>query len=274
MSIPALKTKPIQKSYLSAKAATGDYLDTLGTLSITIRLDDEIFTHHVQVLRNTTQPVLLGLDFVRKHHAILDLRADQLTIGNRAIVSLLRATRTALLSCSAVTLAPIVIPAMSQMNIMAKVQSVTGEPEDMSAYTGMLEPGPPSLPGLLVPRTLAPVKTGITYVRIMNPTNSDCHVPCDTRLGDFHSLGSQEGEKFSTEEVTTAAVAEVKSHSPSESMPRVDLSQFAVTDEQRQQLEALLLTHSDVFSAHDQDCGRTSVVKHSIKTGDASRWRQ
>ena len=44
MSIPSRRTKPIQKSYLSATAVTGNYLDTLGTLSITIRLGDEIFS--------------------------------------------------------------------------------------------------------------------------------------------------------------------------------------------------------------------------------------
>ena len=37
MSIPSLRTKPIHKSYLSATEVTGNYLDTLGTLSITIR---------------------------------------------------------------------------------------------------------------------------------------------------------------------------------------------------------------------------------------------
>lgn len=85
------------------------------------------------------------------------------------------------------------------------------------------------------------------------------NVNVNTRLGDFDSLGSQEGKKYSTEEVTTATVAEVKSHSPSESLPRVDLSQSAVTDEHRQQLEVLRPSDSDVFSAHDQDYGRTSV---------------
>lgn len=135
MSIPSLRTKPIQKSYLSATAVTGNYLDTLGMFSITIRLGDEIFCHDVQVVRNTTQSVLLGWDFLKKHHAILDIRAGQLTVGNHAIVPLLRALQTAPLSCSAVTLTPIVIPAMSQMNIMAKVQSIKGEPEDTRRFS-------------------------------------------------------------------------------------------------------------------------------------------
>ena len=225
-------------------------------------------------VRKTTQLVILGFDFLKKHNAILDVRAGQLTVGNHAIVPLLHATQTAPHSCNAVTLAPILVRAMSQMNIIGKVQSAIGEPEDMSSYTDILEPRPPSIPGLLVARTLAHVKTGITYVRVMNPTNSDCHVPCDTRLGNFHSLGSQEDEEFSIEEVTTATIVEVKSQATPESLPGVDLSQSAVNDEQRQQLEALLPSYSDVFSARDQDYGCTNVVKHSIKTGDASPCRQ
>lgn len=93
-------------------------------------------------------------------------------------------------------------------------------------------------------------------------------------LGDFHSLGSQEGEEFSIEEVTTATIAEVKSQATSESLPGVDLSQSAVNDEQHQQLEALLLSYSDIFSVHNQDYGRTNIVQHSIKTGDASPRKQ
>lgn len=44
MSVPSLSKKPIQKSFLLAKYVTGDYLDTLGMLSITIRLGEEVFS--------------------------------------------------------------------------------------------------------------------------------------------------------------------------------------------------------------------------------------
>lgn len=38
MSIPSLKTKHMQRSELLPRAVTGDYLDILGTLPLTIRL--------------------------------------------------------------------------------------------------------------------------------------------------------------------------------------------------------------------------------------------
>ncbi len=58
MSIPSLSKRPIQKSSLLEKSVTGDYLDTLGMLPITIRLVEEVFPHDVQVVRNSTQPVI------------------------------------------------------------------------------------------------------------------------------------------------------------------------------------------------------------------------
>lgn len=50
--ILTISKNPIQKSFLLAKSVTGDYLDTLGMTSVTIRLGEEVFFHDVQVVRN------------------------------------------------------------------------------------------------------------------------------------------------------------------------------------------------------------------------------
>lgn len=80
MSIPALQRRSIQKSYVLAKSVTGDCLDTLGTLPISIRVGDECFSHDVQVVRNATQPLILGWDFLQKHRAVIDLTSNQLKL--------------------------------------------------------------------------------------------------------------------------------------------------------------------------------------------------
>ena len=49
---------------------------------------------------------------------------------------------TAPLNCNAVTLPPVVVPAMSQMTILAKVQPTIGMSDLEADYTGILEPGP------------------------------------------------------------------------------------------------------------------------------------
>ena len=107
----------------------------------------------------------------------------------------------------------------------------------------------------------------------MNPMTTDLHVPSETRLSDFHPLGDGEDD-YSVVEADVATVTTTAEPSPQQALPDVDLSQAALTDEQRQKLEALLLTYSDVFSAHDQDYGRTNLVQHSINTADARPIKQ
>lgn len=147
-----------QRSQLFPWSVTGDNLDNLSTLTITISLCNEVFTHTVQVIRNITQPVILAWDFLLLHHAVVDLREGIFKVGKRTSVPLLCATETVLLSCSTVTLAPVLVPAMSQITIIAKVQPAVGMPDVEADYTGILEPGPPVYQGLLVAHTLAPYR--------------------------------------------------------------------------------------------------------------------
>ncbi len=270
MSTPSLAKKPIQKSFLLAKSVTGDYLDTLGMLPITIRLGEEVFSHDVQVVRNAIQPVILGWDFLSKHHAAIDLRENHLKLWNQTVPLLCWQERVPLRS-SAVTLEPILIPARSQINMLARIQANSGEKEFTCNYVGLLDPEIQSVPGLFVARTVTSVKAGVTCVRAMNPTNEDCHVPCGTRLGEFHSLVTQPGEEFTMLEST---VAQIQTGIEPCTKPKVDLRQSALNREEQTQLESLISKYSDVFSTDDYDYGRTDLVKHTIRTGEVNPVRQ
>lgn len=228
MSVPSLKTKPLKRSELLPRAVTGDYLDNLGTLPVTIMLGKEIFTHIVQVVRNITQPVILGWDFLFAHHAVLNIGEGQLKVGSNTTIPLLRATDVAPLSCHAVTLSPVVVPAMSQMTVLAKVQPTIGVTDLQTDYTGVLEPGPPSFQGLLA----AHVEAGLTCVRVMNPTNADLQVPSDTRLGDFHALDNDNETDSHVEEPSVSTVTAKTEPTFQELLPGVDFSQAEITDEQ------------------------------------------
>ncbi|KAF5896526.1 Uncharacterized protein DAT39_013767 [Clarias magur] len=92
------------------------------------------------------------------------------------------------------------------MTVLAKVQPAVGVPDLEADYIGVLEPDPPSYPGLLVARTLAPVQAGLTYVRVMNPTTAVLQLPCDTRLGDFHPLGRDTDDDYCLVEPSVATV--------------------------------------------------------------------
>lgn len=108
----------------------------------------------------------------------------------------------------------------------------------------------------------------------MNPTTAVLQLPCDTRLGDFHPVGRNTDDDYCFVEPSVATVKATVGSSPHQSVPKVDLNHTDLTTEQRQQLETLLMTNSDVFSVHDQDYGRTNIVQHSIKTLESSPIKQ
>lgn len=270
MSVPSLMKKPIQKSFLLAKSVTGDCLDTLGMLPITIRLGEEVFSHNVQVVRNATQLVIFGWDFLSKHHAEIDLRENHLKLWNWT-VPLLCSQHIVPLRSSAVTLEPILIPARSQINVLAKIQPNIGEKVFTCNYVGSLDPEIQTVRGIFVARTVTSVKAGVTCVQAMNPTSEDFHVPCGTRLGDFHSLVSQQCEEYTMLEQT---VAQIKTQTEPCPKPKVDLNQSALDKEQQTELETMIFKYADIFSANDYDYGLTDLVKHTIRTGDAQSIKQ
>ena len=73
MSVPALRNRPLKNNYIDSRAVNGQMLDTLGTSEVTFRLGPTCWQHTFHVLRESTQCVLLGLDFLARNHALLDL---------------------------------------------------------------------------------------------------------------------------------------------------------------------------------------------------------
>lgn len=66
MSVPALRDRPLKQNYVASRAVNGQMLDTLGTMEITFRIGPTCWQHTFHVLRESTQCVLLGLDFLAK----------------------------------------------------------------------------------------------------------------------------------------------------------------------------------------------------------------
>lgn len=106
-----------------------------------------MFTHTVLVVRNFTQPVIIGWEFFA-----CIFRSSGF---ERASVQLLTASQTILLDCNVITATPLTVPAMSQMSVLARVQPNIGVLDLESDYTAVIEPGPPNGQGLLGACTVA-----------------------------------------------------------------------------------------------------------------------
>lgn len=91
MSIPALSKRVLNTQYTYARAVNGQLLDTLGTVTLPIKLGSESYEQTVHVVRGATQAILLGFDFMLQTHAIMDVGRGLLSMGEINI-PLLQAT--------------------------------------------------------------------------------------------------------------------------------------------------------------------------------------
>ena len=113
--------------------------------------------------------------------------------------------------------------------------------------------------GLVVARTVAPVKNGCTVARLLNPTAHELKLHPGSRLGVFYHVNECDlltpAEVFDSQQVDA-------------SLP--DVSDCPVSAEQRHLLQALLGKHQEVFCSGRGLAGNPSLIKHRIQTGDHS----
>lgn len=170
----------------------------------------------------------------------------------------------------------VTIPARSEMVVWGRVAPGVRD------YYGLVEALPE--PGAIsVARTVSVVRHGRVPVRVRN-------------LQDFPvSLGRYEklGRLFQVDDVNIHGARDVSLQQDAEGVVEVsvvdvcdaaeedstrDVLKLAdrpdLTPDEQSQLGALLRRWEKAFSAHEEDFGRTNVVKHAIPTGDAAPIRE
>ena len=79
MSVPALHGRPSNKDFVATRAVNDKMLDTLGTITLTLRLGSRTWQHVFHVLRDAAQAILLGWDFLCKNHTLINVA----TVGHQ-----------------------------------------------------------------------------------------------------------------------------------------------------------------------------------------------
>lgn len=256
MSIPALRKRVLNTQYTFARAVNGQLLDTLGTVTLPIRLGGKHWELDVHVVRKATQTILLGFDFMLQTHAVMDVGCGLLHLGDIDI-PLMQAKDFIPECCNISMSVDATIPPFSEMIVSVQVEPprTTGPPID--TYLGYLEPGGRDNMGLVVARTVAPVKNGCTVARLLNPTDQELTLHPGSHLGVFYHVNACDllspAEVFDAQQVAA-------------SLP--DVSDCPLSAEQRQQLQALLGKHQGVFRSGRGGVANPSLITHRIQTGD------
>uniref|UniRef100_A0AAV2LVC5 Reverse transcriptase RNase H-like domain-containing protein n=1 Tax=Knipowitschia caucasica TaxID=637954 RepID=A0AAV2LVC5_KNICA len=253
MAVPTLRGRPLKKDFIGSRAVNGQTLDTLGTIDVSLHLGRASWRHTFHVLRESTQAVLLGLDFLAVNRALLDLGRGFLKIGDTCLPLLYQAQLVP--ECCNVSLADgVIIPPLSEALVPVHVRPPGGANRPVTDFEGYLEPNVPDSAGLVVAHTVANVKNGVTVARVLNPSGKAEELKQGLHIGEFYPI----------HEVGAPSVVPTSHKS---SVPCM-VTDSPVNERQRAELQELLSRFSNVFSTPDGNTGKCSLIQHHIRTGD------
>eukprot|EP00731_Ephydatia_muelleri_P009263 Em0004g1601a len=245
----------IDKTTLLTVGANGSPLDVIGRVNIPITIGDFVNTHSFVVVRKLTVDCLLGVDFlITQYGAVIDCVRNTLSLNT---------TRSSLpLIAPATTLTPIIatvtvpettqIPARSKRLISCRIQY----PGVILGQEGLLEPDYKGQGRLLIARSLNTVdRCNGVVVQVINTGHESITLHSGTTVASFNSSA-----------IVMTVNKDDTSGLESDTMPDVDLTGANLDHSQQEKLKQLIWKFRTQFATEKGPLGRTSVVKHTIKT--------
>ena len=264
---------------------TSDILNTLGKTVMQFVIQSEIFPFEAYVIGNLTYDVILGRDFLQKFGSKIDFEKGMIefvsevdplpfcnmegTVSDDYVVS-----GNTDLDCSVHADFSVVIPPQSEVVVSARLNAI---PQQSNAI------------GVVAPRSTLPEKysvfgaselvrvseDGTIPMRIINPSSQPVKIHRRTKLGDFEEVDSS----IATFESNSIGCANTPPsptvdnfHRDYSDLPNLSDSGLSEGDEVK--FKNLFQRYRDVFPFSDDQLGRTSLVQHTIDTGDAMPIKQ
>ena len=243
----------------------GSPLPVLGCARVEIDLAGEKLPMDVVVVSTLTTEAILGLDFLHKYRANIDLGEKKLSLGDRrCILPLVEANQPKQNANPCVrALETIQIPPCSEMEVMACLEEPLGD------GTWLMEGTQEKRVPALVARALVNANTSRVPVRLLNPRAEPVQLFKGTEVAVLELVD------IPGEVVISNVGSDTISQEKREMLRGLVETQGAgLTMEQREQFYSLLLTYADIFASSNSDLGRTDKLSHSIHTGDATPVRQ
>ncbi len=232
-------------------------------MAIPVSLGEFQANQEFTVVKSLTADCILGADFLVKHNAVIDCRANILYLGGasqlQVPISVSQSSRGKAQSVSqdivALVSETVELPARSISLIRAHV------PTDCH-QEGLVEPQIVGELGkfVLLPRTLVQVGADQEVVlQVTNTSPSPVSVYKGSKLGKF--TGRDQICLIDNTGLTTAS----PTTEPSPPLG-VDLISSDLTPPEQDQLLELLTQYNDVFATPEGPLGKTSMVKHEVQT--------
>ena len=230
----------------------GSPLQVYGQARVDIELEGEKLSGDVVVVSPLTSEAILGLDFLRRHDAVIKVKEKQLTLGgNDCVLPLSEANSLSSSSYLPIrAVETIEVPPYSEMDVMATV-------EQPAAGVWLLEGVAEGRPAALTARALVTPRSGQVRVRLLNPRPERVKIYKGSKIATLEEVDEPVTQIAAVGTMEQEAVPPGK-----EAMLRelVEKAGPELSVSERNEFFHLLLTYADVFASSEADLGRTGVI--------------
>ena len=265
------------QSNSTLKAVNGEPLDVCGEMDIALGIQGRLYTQETIVADMGGLQGVLGLDFMLNQNGVLDLTKDIIRLNGVAVFM----RRGDLRSCAHVCASEdVIIGPRQEAIVWANAERGASL---FPSQTGMVEPRCyEGLGDLIIGRALIDTSAAGFPLPVLNVGGEDIcikagrHVavvvPAELLDSDppTDNLAQVTGEA----DITAGVLEGAASTLPPHLQPILDSLPQEVTADQRAEVVRLLWEFQDVFMGPDGKLGRTSLVEHTIDTGDARPIKQ
>ncbi|MDZ7612307.1 MAG: RNase H-like domain-containing protein [Flavobacteriaceae bacterium] len=245
------------------RAANGTSIPIVGRVSLMGAIGGQALAVDGLVTKHVSG-VILGLGWLRQHQAVWYF--DQGTVQLNGRLYYLQSRASAGWCCRVVVDETVTVPPLSEYDLSTNVVynslDVTRTENECVWATDIAEP----VKGLLVSRTVVSNRADDVLVRVMNITKEPIQLVPGTVISSLEAVNPVAVDRETRTEEIQERVDVLRS--------LADQADAEVPGELRDRLYQLLVKYQQAFSFHENDLGRTGVLRHSIDTGDARPVRQ
>ena len=274
--IPASERPPLDQVETSMLLANGSSLPFRGPERFRIQLGEEQVLHDVWVAEIELDGII-GMDFIRAHNCRLTLGQGRYELPLNGNVTECVGGEELQMCARVAAQVTTVIPPRSESLVPARLIDPCGEAslgvtKGQERFTRRSQ--------LLVAKALVDLTNDVVPLRLFNPTDQPQTVYRDTIAAfcepvEDVSEASRKGVRTSEAPAGRACRA-IPSTTPwpAHLDDHYQRTTSCLEEAQKAEVAALLAQFADVFARSADDLGRTSIVKHEIRTSESKPIRQ
>lgn len=254
--------EPVKMNMLTA---TGEKSPFHGKVKLNIQIGRCSYEHEF-LLAEIKDNGILGMDFLTKNKCDLMLGKGYMMLYKERIPCFSNYGDTQNTCCRISLNNNVIIPPESEMMVSGK--TIDGIPMNLS---GIVEPDKNFIEktGILIAKAAVNLNNGLIPMRLINVSEKPYKLYENTVIANFEVIDKIEIPSRNVRTSKTQKVLEGVDQLPELLKNLYDESSKELSNEQQVKLRDLLIKHNNVFSKTSQDIGNTSIVEHTIDTGDA-----